>query len=355
LVSARRTKFCAISKGIQRFGGARMSKILPAGQHNGTILRSWSSSRLFVCHIAYRAEAAYDEHANERASLIIVERGHCSKRMGRQTFDLSQHSLFFIPSQYTQADFFPVATSFFAAEFSASFLERFHEAYSRTMEPVELTPQDDQDFRGRLLRELVEPDAVSELVFEGVLLNMLACARRGRKGRNGSPPSWLLRAKELLHDRAFESLKLYEIAKAVDVHPVCTLFQGHTGGIFTPTANRICGKAIGRDQHGVGSNRGSKWLRRSGTFFESVPSTNEMLPWSVQKSTKSPGLTPGSYGRGGVGRSCRIIQLMPNRSWTCPKRKAKNVSCIGIKTRPLSESAVKTRSASLSLSILSVR
>jgi AraC-like DNA-binding protein len=139
--------------------------------------------------------------------------------MGRQTFDLSQHSLFFIPSQYTQADFFPVATSFFAAEFSASFLERFHEAYSRTMEPVELTPQDDQDFRGRLLRELVEPDAVSELVFEGVLLNMLACARRGRKGRNGSPPSWLLRAKELLHDRAFESLKLYEIAKAVDVHP----------------------------------------------------------------------------------------------------------------------------------------
>jgi len=196
-----------------------MSKTLPAGEHNGTILRSWSSSRLFVCHICYGPESTYDEHANERASVIIVQRGRCSKRMGRQTFDLSRRSLLFIPPQDMQTDSFPVATSFLAAELSASFLERFHEIDSGVMEHVELTCQDDQDFRGRLLRELVEPDAVSELVFEGILLNMLACARRGREGRQGKPPSWLARAKELLHDRAFESVKLYEIAKAVDIHP----------------------------------------------------------------------------------------------------------------------------------------
>ena len=34
----------------------------------------------------------------------------------------------------------------------------------------------------------------------------------------------------------------------------------------------------------------------------------------------------------GMGRSCTIIQFMPNRSRTCPKREAKNVSCIGINT-----------------------
>ena len=66
-------------------------------------------------------------------------------------------------------------------------------------------------------------------------------------------------------------------------------------------------------------------------------------------------LPPLLYGRGGTGRSWRIIQLMPNRSCTCPKREAKNVSCIDIKTRPPSESAENTRSASMSLSILSVR
>jgi hypothetical protein len=62
----------------------------------------------------------------------------------------------------------------------------------------------------------------------------------------------------------------------------------------------------------------------------------------------------GTHNRGfpepsprGDWRSWRIIQLMPNRSRTCPKREAKNVSCIGINTRPPSERAAKTRSARL--------
>jgi hypothetical protein len=45
-----------------------------------------------------------------------------------------------------------------------------------------------------------------------------------------------------------------------------------------------------------------------------------------------------------------IIQLMPDRSRTWPKREAKNVSSIGIRALPPSERAPKIRSASLSLS-----
>src|SRR5437660_12636214 len=61
------------------------------------------------------------------------------------------------------------------------------------------------------------------------------------------------------------------------------------------------------------------------------------------------------HARGGVGRSWRIIQLMPNLSRTWPKREAKNSSRIGIKTLPPLERAEKARSASPSLSIRSVR
>jgi len=57
----------------------------------------------------------------------------------------------------------------------------------------------------------------------------------------------------------------------------------------------------------------------------------------------------------GMGRSWRIIQLIPNRSCTCPKREAKNVSWMGMRMRPPCDSAEKTRSASLSLSTLNVR
>ena len=38
-------------------------------------------------------------------------------------------------------------------------------------------------------------------------------------GQKPKAPLWLTRAKGLLHDRAFESVKLNEIARAVDIHP----------------------------------------------------------------------------------------------------------------------------------------
>jgi hypothetical protein len=56
------------------------------------------------------------------------------------------------------------------------------------------------------------------------------------------------------------------------------------------------------------------------------------------------------YPRGGSGRSCMIIQLMPNRSRSWAKRVAKKVSCIGMNTSPPSASAENIRSASASLS-----
>jgi hypothetical protein len=40
-----------------------------------------------------------------------------------------------------------------------------------------------------------------------------------------------------------------------------------------------------------------------------------------------------------IGRSWRIIQFIPKRSWTCANRLAKNVSSISINARPPSPNA----------------
>ena len=196
-----------------------MSKILPAGEHHGTMLHSWSSSRLFVCRIAYRAQTSYDEHGNERASMILVERGHCSKRMRHCRLDLPRCSLLFIPPRYLQSDSFPVTTTFLAAELAPAFLQGLNGIDSENVEHAELASQDARDLAVRLMRELLAPDNVSELVFEGILLTMLGYSRRRARKLYKKPPSWLALAKELLHDRALESLKLHEIAEAVAVHP----------------------------------------------------------------------------------------------------------------------------------------
>jgi AraC-like DNA-binding protein len=60
---------------------------------------------------------------------------------------------------------------------------------------------------------------VSALVLESILLNALASAARSRTPRGLRRPPWLVRAKELLHDRALEAPRLDDIARTVGVHP----------------------------------------------------------------------------------------------------------------------------------------
>jgi AraC-like DNA-binding protein len=196
-----------------------MAKILPAGHHNGVILQKWSSSRVFVCRIAYGAQTTFMEHGNERASVIIVERGCCLKRMHNKALRLSPGSTLFIPPQATQADYFPVATTFVAAEIGTPLLERVREFDSRLVGDLNAFQENTRDFHVRLLSELSHPDDLSELVFEGILLNIFAYIQRSRQGCPRKPPSWLTEAKCLLHDRAFQTIRLHEIAGSVGIHP----------------------------------------------------------------------------------------------------------------------------------------
>jgi AraC family transcriptional regulator len=196
-----------------------MSKILPAGQHYGKMLQSWSSDMMFVCRIRYDQGATYGAHGNQQASLIFVQTGHCSKRMGREHLELSRSSMLFIPPEHLQADSFPLAATFLAAEFDPSFLRRMGETPLRRDEHVQFKKREAQDLGARLMRELTETDEISDLVFEGIALNALACAYRTCTVRHRRPPAWLTRARNLLHDCAFDSLKLSQIARDVGVHP----------------------------------------------------------------------------------------------------------------------------------------
>jgi AraC family transcriptional regulator len=204
-----------------------MGEILPAGMHNGTILQSWSSSRLFVCHIAYRGRTAYAEHANEPPTIITVQKGCCLKRMGNERLSLAAGSMLFIPAGYVQADSFPVATTFFAAELSTALLERVKEIREVSSRYLNVVYEDAQDVQLRLWRELMAPDDFSELVFEALLIDMLVCTQRTNTSRPKHPPIWLTQAKDLLHDCAFQTVRIEEIATTLGVHPaqLCREFR----------------------------------------------------------------------------------------------------------------------------------
>lgn len=85
----------------------------------------------------------------------------------------------------------------------------------------------------RLGREVRNPDDVSALAMQALILEMLASAARldAAKRRGPTPPAWLVRAKEIIHDRFRERLTIAELAREAGVHPahLASVFREHHG------------------------------------------------------------------------------------------------------------------------------
>lgn len=73
----------------------------------------------------------------------------------------------------------------------------------------------------RIHAELLEPDPVSELVVEGLLLGVLGQAVRStfREEKASIPPAWLVRVREALHEQFADPPLLADLARDADVHP----------------------------------------------------------------------------------------------------------------------------------------
>jgi AraC family transcriptional regulator len=70
----------------------------------------------------------------------------------------------------------------------------------------------------RLYREFQEPDALSPLVVEGLILEILGELARQPVSPEAAP-RWLRAVAEVLHIRFRENLSLSDVARAAGVHP----------------------------------------------------------------------------------------------------------------------------------------
>jgi len=81
----------------------------------------------------------------------------------------------------------------------------------------------------RLAQELDAPDDLAPLAAEAIALDLLVMMARIEGAKLKSPPSWLLRAQELLHERFAGPLRISEVAQAVEIHPahLARTFRAH--------------------------------------------------------------------------------------------------------------------------------
>jgi AraC family transcriptional regulator len=71
----------------------------------------------------------------------------------------------------------------------------------------------------RLSRELDGPDDLASLAAEAGVLEILVVLGRIARGTERVPPPWLLRARDLVHARFREPLRMTDVAQEADVHP----------------------------------------------------------------------------------------------------------------------------------------
>lgn len=123
-------------------------------------------------------------------------------------------------------------------ELPDAMIERFEAARSLfEADPGRTVPSASPSAR-RIHTELLEPDPVSELVVEGLLLEVLGQAVRSsfREERAFAPPAWLVRVREALHEQFTDPPLLADLARDADVHPdhLGRAFRRHYG--LTPGA-----------------------------------------------------------------------------------------------------------------------
>jgi AraC family transcriptional regulator len=226
-----------------------MPTILPAWKHYGTILRTWTSDGFTIAEAQYTSGAKYSLHGNEQASLLLTLGGSCVKKMRRKEFLCERSSILFIPARALQSDVFQATTTFLAVEFASSFFNETRRRCAAVGTEVMLSGPESITFGAKLAEEFRDVDAVSALVFEGLILNILAGACREQFATLGpKPPSWLTRAREMLHDSHSQSLNMATISREVGVHPVhlCREFRRFFRSTPGEYLRRIRVEAAGR-------------------------------------------------------------------------------------------------------------
>lgn len=140
----------------------------------------------------------------------------------------------------------------------------------------------------RMAAELRHPDDVTELALEALALELLLRLHRGEDvEETGSPPRWLARVRESLHDRHGESLRIGHLAAEAGVHPtqLTRSFRAHYGTTPAAYLREVRLQAAMDDlAHGEGSL--SRVALRHGFADQS-----HLTRW-LKRST---GLTPAVY------------------------------------------------------------
>jgi AraC family transcriptional regulator len=160
-------------------------------------------------------------HAHDLASFYLVLEGSLTEFYDRNRRDLKTCSVVFTPPGEIHSNAFHNAGGrCFLVELTPHWTDRLAASGIKLERSLDTSNGEPTRLATKLYKEFRYADKASALSIEGLALELLASfARQTENAPAAYLPAWLRAAKDLLHDRFSETIRLDEIAEQVGVHP----------------------------------------------------------------------------------------------------------------------------------------
>ena len=168
----------------------------------------------------YPPNLRMSSHCHEHMYFGTVLRGSYSEQNRFKTHQFDRAAVVLHPAGETHSvSFHNAPTSIFRVEINDSLLRRI-ESVHKLQVPQIIECHSAFYLMTQLYREFLQPDDVSSLAIEGLILEILAQARRVNSVVHGKSPSWLSSAIDFLHVSFKTPFRISQVASAANVHPV---------------------------------------------------------------------------------------------------------------------------------------
>jgi AraC family transcriptional regulator len=211
---------------------------LGAGSFFGEVLERHRAPGLVLTDLRHREQRRFPWHSHELAYFCLLLKGGYGEQIGGESVSYRPMTLIFHPPGREHRDEVGEhGGRFFNVEVGWPWLERLREESRPALGFTVLTSGEPLWLVARLYRELCSPGAATDLVVDGLVLELLAAAGRLAQIDERYPPAWLATVESLLRESYCEPLTLDHLAAAAGVHP-CHVsrtfrrFRGRTPGDF---------------------------------------------------------------------------------------------------------------------------
>ncbi|MGH9870849.1 MAG: helix-turn-helix domain-containing protein [Pyrinomonadaceae bacterium] len=193
------------------------------GQFYGRIIRSCAIATLTLSETTYPLGNKLPRHSHDHAYFCFVLQGRFTEFYDKRSRTCQPATLIFHPPGEAHSDQFQTEARCFNIQFDA----HLNHGAAGLEQPADFHGGVPTYLATKLYREFCEMDEVSALAIEGLVLEMIAESARAVKRSKGTSPTWLERARDLLHARFDEHLTLADLAGEVGVHPTHLARQFH--------------------------------------------------------------------------------------------------------------------------------